>query len=269
MIKDDHYIANAQNAHIDTSSFERDILDQLSQSDDNTTDEIFEKIYDLAFSMTKMTPEQLPDAQLICRYLSPTKFLKFLDTRHINFPMATQFTDQWECRIPEDYDNAVLRVLKSLRLQGDVWYNLVKMKAAEWRISCWIQLDDYFDDHLMWDSYAGGSQGVGVTVRYGALKDALVKSAAQHDIDGTLQSGKVSYEALSLLPFNKHHIFRNEKEVRFAFRAFQPSAKSVSINEIFCLFGVRISPAATQEHHDMIRKLWIRYGGEDRIQWPQ
>lgn len=215
MIEDDHYIANSQNAHINTSGFKSDILDQLSSSDDKTTDENFEKIYDLAFSVIEVTPEQPPDDQLICRYLSPNKFLKFLDTRLINFPMATQFTDQWECRIPEDYDNAVLSVLNSLRLQADDWYNFVKIKATEWRISCWTQLDDYFDDHLMWDSYAGGSQGVGVTVRYGALRDSLGKS-----IDCTLQSGKVSYKTLSLLPFNKHHIFRKEKEVRFAFRAF-------------------------------------------------
>jgi hypothetical protein len=64
-------------------------------------------------------------------------------------------------------------------------------------------------------------------------------------------------------------MFRNEKEVRFAFRAFQPGAQSVSIDEIFGCFGARIAPAATLEHYDMIRRLWLRYGGEDRVQWPQ
>jgi hypothetical protein len=98
--------------------------------------------------------------------------------------MATQFCDPWECRVPEDYEVAVLRVLEHLEISADGWTSLVRRKAAGWNISCWTQLDDYFDDHLMWDSYAGGSLGVGITVRYGVLKHSLAKSAGQLDLDG-------------------------------------------------------------------------------------
>lgn len=121
----------------------------------------------------------------------------------------------------------------------------------------------------MWDSYADGPQGVGVTIRYGHLKAHFASAAKQLDVGGHLQSGLVNYETLSILPFNKHYIFRNEKEVRFAFRGFQPDVTSISIDEIFNLFGVRISPAATEDQHDMVRTLWLRYGGQDRIQWPR
>ncbi len=268
MIDDDHYVANPRNAHIHTSGFEHDVRALLSQSD-RQAEEILEAIYNLALSRTNVAPEEPPENQLICRYLSPIKFLQFLDTRRINFPMATQFSDHWECRIPEDYENAVLCVLNDFDMTGDDWERLVRLKASGWNISCWTQLDDYFDDHLMWNAYAGGPMGIGITVRYGILKRRLAISAEQLDRDGRLRSGRVNYEALRLLPFTKHYIFRNEREVRFAFRAFQPDPTSASVDDIFTEFGIRISPAATPEHHEMIRSLWRRYGGQDRrVQWP-
>jgi hypothetical protein len=121
----------------------------------------------------------------------------------------------------------------------------------------------------MWSSYAGGTQGVGITVRYGVLRDSLARSVRQLAADGVLHSGSVNYETLSLMPFNKHYMFRNEREVRFAFRTKCSSAHSVSIDDIFGSFGVRISPAATVEHRDMMRRLWLSLGGADRVQWPQ
>ena len=122
---------------------------------------------------------------------------------------------------------------------------------------------------LMWSAYAGGPQGVGVTVRYGVLKGSLAKSVGQLAADGVLHSGSVSYETLSLLPFNKHHMFKNEREVRFAFGTKCSSAHSVSVDDVFDSFGVRISPAATIEHRNMVSRLWLSFGGVDRVQWPQ
>jgi len=267
MLEDDHYIPNSKNAHIDTSAFELDVRTQLS-GDECRVDEALESVYNLAFSKLSAAPQELDGGRLICRYLSPTKFLQFLHSQRINFPAATQFSDHWECRVPEDYEVAVLKVLHELGISAEGWCSLVKRKAACWSVSCWTQLDHYFDDHLMWNSYAGGSQGVGITVRYGVLKDSLAKSVRQLAADGMLHSGSVNYEALSLLPFNKHYMFRNEKEVRFAFETKYSSAHSVSVDDIFGSFGVRISPAATVEHHDMMRRLWLRFGGVDRVQWP-
>ncbi|GAM09789.1 hypothetical protein OR1_02070 [Geobacter sp. OR-1] len=268
MIEDDHYVVNTRNAHIDTSDFQREVRKVLTDNKCGIN-EALECIYDIAFLRTGTVPQEPDHTQLICRYLSPSKFIQFLHTRSISFPTATQFSDHWECRVPEDYETAVLRILYDLNMSADDWSSLVRRKAEEWNISCWTQLDNHFDDHLMWDCYAGGPQGVGITVRYGVLKDSLANSVKQLDVDSLLHCGSVNYETLSLLPFNKHHMFRNENEVRFAFRARHCGALSVSIDDIFGSFGIRISPAATVEHHDAMRSLWLKYGGVDRVQWPQ
>jgi len=268
MLEDDHYIPNSKNAHIDTSAFDLHVRTQLL-SGECGIDESLKSIYNFAFSKLSATPNEPDNDKLICRYLSPAKFLQFLHTRCVNFPAATQFSDCWECRVPEDYELVVLRVLGELDISADSWSSLVKREAACWSVSCWTQLDDYCDDHLMWDSYAGGPQGVGITVRYGVLKHSLTKSVRQFAVDEALHSGSVNYDTLSLLPFNKHRMFRNEGEVRFAFRAKCPGAHSVSVDDVFGLFGVRISPAATVEHRDMVRRLWLSFGGMDRVQWPR
>ena len=267
MVEDDHYIANPSNAHIDTSTFEEYACKQLTASAIN--DAALESIYDFIISCTNKQPQEPADCQLICRYLSADKFLRFLHTRSIYFPSATQFSDARECRIPEDYEAAMSGVLQRLGFHADDWVNLVRRRAAAWKISCWTLLDDYFDDHLMWNAYAGGAHGVGITVRYGILRDSLAKSIEQFAVDGKLHSGSVSYKNLCILPFNKHAMFRNEKEARFAFRASKADGLPVSVGDILGSFGIRISPDATMEHRDMIRDLWLKYGGEDRLQWPE
>jgi len=266
MLEDDHYIANSRNAHIDTSAFEQCAREQLSG---RGVEEALETLYNLVFSKLSAAPKEPDKDQLVCRYLSPTKFLQFLHTRRVNFPAATQFSDHWECRVPQDYEVAMRRVLHELSISAEGWSGLVKRKAACWSVSCWTQLDDPCDDHLMWDSYAGGPQGVGITVRYGVLKDSFARSVRSLAVDGVLHGGSVNYETLSLMPFNKHYMFRNEKEVRFAFGTKCSAAHSVCIDDIFGSFGVRISPAATVEHHDMVKRLWLSFGGVDRVQWPQ
>jgi len=268
MLEDDHYVPNSNNAHIDTSAFELHVRTLLTEAQSRTEDAL-EAVYSHAFSTLSAAPQEPSDSTLICRYLSPAKFLQFLHTQCVNFPAATQFSDHWECRVPDDYQVAVLKILNEFGSSGDAWSNLVRQKAALWSVSCWTQLDHYFDDHLMWSAYAGGPQGIGITIRYGLLKDSLAKSAAQLANDGVLHSGCVNYENLSLLPFNKHYMFRNEREIRFAFRTSCSSAHSISIEDVFDSFGVRISPAATIDHRDVVRRLWLSFGGTDRIQWPQ
>lgn len=269
MSEDDHYIANPENAHIDTSDFAEKLREKLSTLQEAPEMEIYECAYDHVFRCTNVAPPQPEETDLVCRYLTPAKLLRFLDSRLLSFPIVTQFADRWECAIPDAYNNAILDVLEKLDRPKGSWPKYVKTKAAEWNVSCWTKLEKHFDDHLMWDAYADGANGIGITIRYGHLKAHLTKAAKEFDVDGQLQSGLVNYKTLSLLPFNKHHMFRNENEVRFAFRCFQPGATNISIDEIFSLFGVRISPAATQDHHDMMRRLWLLYGGEDRVQWPR
>jgi hypothetical protein len=120
----------------------------------------------------------------------------------------------------------------------------------------------------MWEAYAGGSDGIGTTIRYGQLKNCLLNSIKEIAPYGQLHSGRVNYETISLLPFNKHNIFRNEKEIRFAFQSSEPKMELISVDEIFHFFGVRISPAAEPNHAEMIRWMWLKYGGVDRIQCP-
>ena len=267
-IDDDHYIANANNAHINTSEFEKEILAEVINNTGIEDEALVELIYEKAFSKTSVAPVEPGDDVLICRYLTPTKFIKFLDTRQIAFPIATQFSDRWECTVPEDYDQAVLKTFKNLNRSGEIWAKYVKSKASSWNISCWTELYKYFDDHLLWEAYAGGSDGIGITIRYGQLKSYLMNSVREIAQDGQLQCGRVNYETISLLPFNKHHIFRNENEVRFAFQSYDSAMALISIEEIFDLFGVRISPAAEPIHAEMIRRMWLNYGGKDRIHHP-
>jgi len=267
MREDDHYIPNPHNAHIDTSDFESYVRSQLTEAK-HGSEEALEAVYNHAFSTLSAMPKEPDDGQLICRYLSPAKFLQFIHTRCVVFPAATQFSDHWECRVPEDYENAVLMVLSEFGMPGDAWSSLVKRKAACWSVSCWTQLDSHEDDHLLWSAYAGGPQGVGITVPYGVLKDSLTKSVMQLADGKRLHCGHVNYETFSLLPFNKHRIFRNEKEVRFAFRTNRSSLHSVSVADVFSSFGIRISPASSADHRDMMRRLWVSFGGADRVVWP-
>jgi hypothetical protein len=267
-MNDDHYIANTKNAHINTSEFENEILDNVNNNPQIKDEELVELIYDKVFSRIANAPDEPNDDVLICRYLTPIKFINFLETRQIVFPIATRFSDSRECTVPEDYDNAVLKVLCELNRSGAIWEKYVKSKASSWNISCWTEIHDYFDDHLMWDAYAGGKDGVGITIRYGQLKSFFLNSVKKIAQDGHLHCGRLNYETISLLPFNKHNMFRNEKEVRFAFQSCDSDMALISVDKIFDLFGVRISPAAEPSHAEMIRRMWLKYGGADRIQHP-
>lgn len=267
--QDDHYICNLDNAGIDTRAFEAMLRTSLAEFGLASEDEIYEHIYNQVFRQTNVAPPKPAENDLLCRYLTPIKFHHFIDSRLLIFPSATQFRDRWECSIPTDYNNAIERVLLELSLPSTRWPDYVRIKASEWNVSCWTRLEDYFEDHLMWDAYAGGADGVGITVRYKHLEAHLEKAVEKFDRDGQLQSGLVNYKTLSLLPFNKHRMFRKENEVRFAFRSFQTGATTISIDEIFDSFCVRISPAASRQHRDMVRRLWLRYGGRDCINWPR
>lgn len=264
---DSHYIPNSRNAHIDTSSFESELLGRFRESDRDSSFTL-ESIYNHVLSITNIKPTEPTDDQLVCRYLPLNRFLHFLHTREIFFPQATQLADHWECRIPEDYENATLKVLAELDVPAKEWSDFVQIKKAEWNVSCWTAISEHFDNYLLWHAYAGGADGVGITVRYGVLKHIVAEAAETLDLNGLLYSGYVSYGKIGLLPFCKHPIFRDEKEVRLAFRGFQVGPMSVSIEEVFNSFRVRISSAASHAHYEMIHGLWSRYDGRGEIEWP-
>ena len=189
MLTDNHYIVNSQNFHIDTSDFERKLRDGLAVLEGAAENEIYEFVYDQVFSLINIAPLEPNEDRLVCRYLSLAKFLRFIDSRRVDFPAATQFADRWECSIPEDYNNAILHVLNKTHKPNAGWTEYVRTKAAGWNVSCWTQIENYFDDHLMWDAYANGPQGVGITVRYGQLKEHLARAAKQQNDNVHIQSG--------------------------------------------------------------------------------
>lgn len=260
MLENDHYIPNAQNAHIDTSDFEAPVRVLLSNASTNI-ERAFEAVREEVLSRLNVPPEVPADDALICRYVSLPKFLQFVHTREIHFASVARFNDRWESRIPEDYDLAVLGICSDLDVPSESWSWRVKRRAAHWRVSCWTRLGAYFDDNLMWSAYAGGPEGVGVTIPFGVLRDSFAMSVPLLSGSGPLHSGCVSYESLLLPAFHKHSMFRNEKEVRFAFETNCSSDPCISVDDVFGSFGVRLSPAATLEQHDIVRRLWLGYGG--------
>ena len=269
---DDHYIPFLKNAHIDTTSFQNGLREEIIKNPAINDETLAGIIYDRAIAKIIKEPSEPSENALICRYLTPAKFIKFIDSRQIDFTNATQFSDKWECVIPEDYNNAVLAILGEFNRSGTAWGKHVRNKASSWYISCWTQLEEYFDDHLMWVNYAGGSDGIGITIRYSQLKAHIPVSLKTIDSNRKFQSGLVNYyqnQTISLLPFNKHPMFKNEKEVRFAFCSVNAKLEPISVEDIFSMFGVRISPAAKPEYAELIRRIWCKYGGADRIQHPE
>ena len=100
---DDHYIANARNAHIDTTEFENEVF-KIARNPKIRDQELLKQLYQSIFCRTAAAPVQPDDGALLCRYLSPIKFIDFLHSKRIAFPTAKQFADRWECRVPEDYE---------------------------------------------------------------------------------------------------------------------------------------------------------------------
>ena len=60
-IDDDHYIANAKNAHIDTSEFEKEILAEVTNNTGIEDEALVELIYEKAFSKTAVAPVEPGD----------------------------------------------------------------------------------------------------------------------------------------------------------------------------------------------------------------
>ena len=88
---DDHYIVNAKNAHIDTSEFQDKIRAEIRKNPKIEEHVLVEQIYDIAFSKTAAAPVDPNDDVLICRYLTPAKFIQFLGNREIAFPLPRNF----------------------------------------------------------------------------------------------------------------------------------------------------------------------------------
>lgn len=267
-IHDDHYIADPNNAHLDTSEFERElnVLCGNSIGEDLSCAQFFPKIYDLIQEKFFTSPDEPGDEQLICRYLSPTKFLWFIAEMEIFFGRASEFDDARDSSIPEDYNRCVQSFLMKRNVMSDAWNEHTRRMQSLWLVSCWTEITNHHDDHLLWHKYAEGNYGVGITMHYGILRDLFRKALEDDKKTEGLLSGYVSYEPpLKIAPFNKRRIFRNEKEVRFVSRTDGLNFKRVGISELKSQIGLRLSPESSFTHREAIRAAWMRFGGEDRI----
>jgi hypothetical protein len=266
---DDHYVANPSNAHLDTSELETELntLFGTLSGQDLENAALWPSIHDLIEKKASTAPNEPSDDQLICRYLSPIKFLWLLSQRAVFFGRADGFDDARDSVIPEDYSRCVQRLLMERNVIPIAWDEHVRLMQSRWLVSCWTEITDHHDDNLLWHRYADGKYGVGITLRYGMLRD-IFKNALEADRDTEgFYAGYVSYDhPLKIAPFNKRRIFRNEKEIRFVSRTDILAHKHIEISDLISEIELRISPEASGEHRDAIRDAWLRLGGEDRIQ---
>ena len=270
---DDHYIPDIHNAHIDTRDFESD-LESLAQGltgPELDRANLWSRVHDLVMSRLSGEIEQPSDEALICRYLSPTKFLWFIRAFEIYFGSASAFEDKADCGVPQDYNHCVQQFFLKRGVLPIAWDDHAEKFRADWLVSSWTELTDHHDDYLLWQRYAGGPYGVGITIQYCHLNEFLKREFRNQETDKLpltdFTSGKVSYGApLRIPPFSKRRIFRNEKEIRFVCRGFALAAVPISIASLKERLGLRFSPDAPRYHIDAVLKTWIKFGGNDRYQ---
>jgi len=260
----DHYIPDNQNAHIDTREFEND-LNVLFQSLKGVSLEdadLWPVVYENIISKISGNIPEPNDDDLVCRYFTPTKFLWFAHQNTIYFGSAGGFEDKCDSDIPEDYNNCVKKVLYERDLISLVWDDYLDRMRSRWLVSCWTNLDNHHDDYLLWHRYAGNELGVGVVIRYGELRDLLKSEFSREKDIKQFKSGIVRYShPLCLPPFNKRHIFRNEKEVRFVCEANLLASMSIDVSSLKRKFSLRFSPDAPMAHVESICAVWEKMGG--------
>ena len=266
---DDHYIPDGQNAHIDTSDFERELEDLAGPLHGWELDEkeLWPAIHDRVMGRISNPPDEPPDDALICRYLTPAKFLWFVSQMTAYFGRASGFEDRSDCSLPDDYYSCVQRFFMDREVVPIEWDDHADRMRSRWLISCWTELNDHHDDYLLWHRYAGGPLGVGVSLRYGVLRDQLRAACDSASHVESFLSGYVSYRfPLRFPPFNKRRIFRNEKEIRFACRTDVLASISPSVDTLKEHMGLRFSPDAPREHVESVMATWLRWGGPERFQ---
>jgi len=289
-MSDDHYMPNVDNAHIDTGDFVEELKRRVQEVgiglgiSDRTEEfqvarrsETFQVIYNCAQSRANVTPDEPSDDAMVCRFLSPEKFLWFIDQKSIPFSSPRSFDDDLDCALHEDINDAILSNLSFLlkRNSGEAsldetpfeaWASFERSRRDDWLISCWTNLSDHKDDKLIWYKYANGQFGAGITARYGELRDVLQNRIGKYDRDGKLKCGSVNYDpkVANWLPFNKRSGFKGEKEVRFAMRDFHfRQFVAADLSDCFSeLFGLRLSEDSPRHHQEALKNLWVAAGGK-------
>lgn len=262
----DHYIPDGHNAHINTKVFEGELNNLFSSLSGKALEDanLWSEAYQLILNRISNLPDEPRDGELICRYLTPTKFLWFANQNSVYFGGADNFEDKYDSNIPLDYKNSVLKFLHERNALPLEWDDYLVRMRSHWLISCWTSLDSHIDDYLLWHRYAGNEYGIGIVTTYGALKKILESSCSDETDIESFTSGYVRYKSpLCLPPFNKRNMFRNEKEVRFACKTKLLASHAVDISILKNIISLRFSPDAPQEHIDAVLAIWIKMGGGD------
>jgi hypothetical protein len=230
---------------------------------------------------SKVDLDEPDNDDLLCRYLSPEKFLWFIGEKKFHLSRPDEFDDQAECALHVDYQIAIERNLGSFveRFCGPLtgsperqktfltgirgeWRKFERARRNDWLISCWTRITQHYDDKLLSFKYTGGRFGVGITARYGALK-RLFEKAARFDRGRELWAGYVNYKptVMKAAPFNKRPGFKSESEVRFAVRALPWVETDVPAGPLK-QFGLRLSTDSPPHHHEAVLQLWRKAGGD-------
>ena len=272
--QDDHYVADPHNAHIDTSDFENWLNKEVAPKPEKAG--CWPIIYEeIVRRISGCRPSEPADDTLICRYLTPANYVRFIGQTALYFTPATAFNDRFDCSLPDDYNMCVLGFLQKqgIKEHAQPWEEYADKMRARWRVSCWTELDEPYDDHLLWHRYAGGDFGIGITIRYHKLRDHLDRSYQQGIYPGADEFtwGKVAYirdgndQGLRHPPFKKRRIFKSEKEIRFVFRTKTevPTRIDTDIAELKQCFRLRFSPDVPRDYKCSVREVWKKWGGVD------
>ena len=264
-MEDTHYIPNLRNAHIDTTTFEKKVESDIKRciSDDTFQVNILRSIHKDILSIINNDPDEPADEQIICRYLTPLKYLWFVSQKTIRFCSANEFDDPKECTIPNDYDYAVRQVLNKYKIYQRLWDSTVGLEKRKWLVSCWNVKNNNDENNLIWHKYCGGPQGVGITIRYGALKKFILENYSNNDNFKTINTGLIDYgKTLRKVPFNKRSSYQNEQEIRFAFETdYSFEELSINVSEIFQEFRIRLSEDSSYDHEIAVMEIWNKFGG--------
>ena len=265
---DDHYLPE-NNAHIRLDDFKDELREIYRDSQElNSCDgDIAEKFYSHTLSKLATSPDEPADDAVICRFLTPKKFLWFVSHEVIRFCTAQEFDDPKESTLPEDYDVATQTVLTEFNLPISEWENQVWHKKQDWLVSCWTELIGPHASNLIWHKYAEGPEGVGITIKYGQMKSLLEDYIKQYCMESEPIAGRVSYDfLLRLAPFNKRKMFQGENEIRFVLpNSNNVRDHNIDISDLFSEFGLRFSPDAPENHCHAVKQLWLNCGGADRF----
>jgi len=204
-----------------------------------------------------------------------TKLLSLLETKHLYFPRADKFEDQFEGELTTAEVN-ILRQHEDEGTQPSGHANgMIKLSAMLKRsmfISCWFASEH--ESAAMWKLYINSPEGIAIRTDYKSLTGVLEHSPI------TVRTSMVNYIDYDREVFpntntfsrfiHKRLSFSHENEFRAVIwsleevnsKLIEANSESVSleIDPQELIKAVHVSPKAPDWYGDLIEKIMIRYG---------